>query len=430
MRVLVIGSYGLIGAAVSRELLRRGHAVVGLGRAHRAGAALLPRLTWIGDDLRRLTTTEAWSPHLTGIDAVVNASGVLQTGLGDDVQRTQHDAIAALIEAAEIAGICHFVQISAPGVSPDTDTAFYRSKAEADAALRQSRLSWTILRPGLVIAPDAYGGTRLLRMLAAVPLVQPIMMPEAAIQTVPVDVVAEAAAEAAAGAWPGMEFVLVAEGPETLKSLVLGMRGWLGFAPPRTVIELPGVAGRIVAAGADLAGWLGWRSALRSTAVSVLSSGVLGDGRAWSEASGRPVPCFEETLAARPSTAADRIAARAWLSFPILLLALSGFWIASGTIALWQWKAAIAVLPSNLPGALAGAMVFGGALMDIGLGAAMLVRRFVRPAALASVAVAFAYAVAGAAITPELWADPLGPMIKIVPVMALGLAVAALAEER
>jgi hypothetical protein len=33
-------------------------------------------------------------------------------------------------------------------------------------------------------------------------------------------------------------------------------------------------------------------------------------------------------------------------------------------------------------------------------------------------------------VTPELWADPLGPFVKVFPAMALALAVAALAEER
>jgi hypothetical protein len=39
-------------------------------------------------------------------------------------------------------------------------------------------------------------------------------------------------------------------------------------------------------------------------------------------------------------------------------------------------------------------------------------------------------ALAGAALAPQLWADPLGPFVKIFPAMALALAVAALAEER
>jgi hypothetical protein len=44
--------------------------------------------------------------------------------------------------------------------------------------------------------------------------------------------------------------------------------------------------------------------------------------------------------------------------------------------------------------------------------------------------VSLAYLLLGAVLTPYLWADPLGPLVKIVPGIGLASAVAALAEER
>jgi hypothetical protein len=40
------------------------------------------------------------------------------------------------------------------------------------------------------------------------------------------------------------------------------------------------------------------------------------------------------------------------------------------------------------------------------------------------------YLVAGTALTPALWADPLGPLLKIAPIMALSLAALAIADDR
>jgi uncharacterized protein YbjT (DUF2867 family) len=113
MRILVLGGYGLIGAAVVRRLLAHGHAVTGLGRSAARGRAMLPGATWIGADLQTLTEPDAWRQHVQDIDTVVNASGVLQSGLGNNVARAQQEAIIALIEACEAGAVDVFVQISA-----------------------------------------------------------------------------------------------------------------------------------------------------------------------------------------------------------------------------------------------------------------------------------------------------------------------------
>ena len=89
-----------------------------------------------------------------------------------------------MIAACEAAGISRFVQISAPGATAAASTEFMRSKAAADARLKASSLDWTILRPGLVIGRDAFGGTALIRALAAFPLVVPLIRPCGQIQTI------------------------------------------------------------------------------------------------------------------------------------------------------------------------------------------------------------------------------------------------------
>ena len=44
--------------------------------------------------------------------------------------------------------------------------------------------------------------------------------------------------------------------------------------------------------------------------------------------------------------------------------------------------------------------------------------------------VALAYLGAATLLTPELWADPLGPLVKIIPAVMLPLAVLAMVDER
>ena len=424
MKILVLGGYGLIGLAITKALIAAGHEVTGLGRSLAKGRAAVPAANWIARDLSRMTNTEDWADVLAGMDVVVNAAGVLQDGMNDRVMAVQQDAVQALAAACKPAGVRQIVQISAPGVSESSDTVFYRSKAEGDAAVKASGVNWVIFRPGLVLSPQAYGGTSLLRQLAAVPLVQPVMMADADIRTVHVQDVAAAVVRAVEEGLTQVDADLLSSEPTRLEDLILAIRSWLGFAKPKAVIRAPLFLGAMTARLGDLAGWLGWRPALRTTSLRVLGKGVTGNAATW------PVRGLAESLQALPSTVQERTYARMALLYPFLLLVLSGFWIVSGLIGWWQQAAAMAVFGPEVPAPLAKGFVLGGAVADIAIGAALLVRPFTRPAALAAVLVSLAYLAGSAMLVPHLWADPLGPMIKVFPAIGLSLTVWMLTEAR
>ncbi|MCH9806355.1 MAG: SDR family oxidoreductase [Alphaproteobacteria bacterium] len=432
MRILVLGAYGLIGQAIVRHLRSHGHEVVGIARSPKHGAAHFPEIDWIIGDLNYLTTVRDWSGHLDGINAVVNASGALQSGLKDDLKKVQFTAIAALIEACSQSSSAHrFIQISAPGATPDSRTEFYRTKALADEALRASQLRWTILKPGLVISETAYGGTSLLRMLAAVPVIQPITLPDAQLQTIAANDVASAVVNCIdQPELEQREFDLVSSPPQTLQSIVLQFREWLGAPPPTAVWQVPNVVGRAIGRLADLAGLLGWRSPLRTTALQVLEDGVLGDPDPWRKATGQSFGSLNETLRDMPATRQERVFARTQLVFPILVGTFAAFWMASGAIGLWQLDRAASMISASVGTSTAIALVITGSLADIAIGTALLVKRTFGTACLAALGVSAVYLVMGSILTPGLWADPLGPLVKILPVMAVSLALIAMAQER
>jgi uncharacterized protein YbjT (DUF2867 family) len=431
MRALVLGGYGLIGSEIVRRLRDDGVEVIGFGRSVEKGERLVPGIAWRGADLALLRSEADWFPFLAGIEAVVNASGALQDGAMDNLAAAQDASIRALIAACEQAGVRRFVQISAPGAEEGATTAFMRTKATADAALRRSALTWTIFKPGLVISAYAYGGTALMRMLAAFPLVQPLVHGGAKIQTVAASDVAEAVSVAlTTERLSGQDIDLVERTPRTLRDIIAAMRVWLGFDAAVAVIEAPAFVGAAVARVADMAGWLGWRSPLRTTALKVLANNVLGDADAGERALGRPLKSLEQSLRALPATLQERTAARAQLVFPVLVIALAVFWLASGIVAMLHADAATAVLGGTPAEPFARALVIGGAVLDVTIGAGVCVRAWTRAAAGASIFVASVYLVLGTILTPALWSDPLGPFVKILPAIALGAAVAALAERR
>jgi hypothetical protein len=75
-------------------------------------------------------------------------------------------------------------------------------------------------------------------------------------------------------------------------------------------------------------------------------------------------------------------------------------------------------------------LVIGGAILDLAIGVGLCLRATVRTAALGAALTSTAYLLIGSAVTPESWSDPLGAFVKVIPAIALALAVAALAEER
>ena len=422
MRVLVVGGYGFIGRAVAGTLMHRGHAIVGWGRSATIGRRLLPDAAWIEGDLRHMARAGSWREALTGMDAVVNASGALQDDSGGTLQQVQGQAVIALIDACREAGISRFVQISAVGASPDAATRFMATKAEADAHLRDSDLAWTILRPALVIGRDAYGGTALIRALAALPVTVTVYG-ASPIQCVALADVAGACTDAIEGTSPARRDVVLAAAERLpLRQVIALHRRWLGLAPARLTFDLPPALASPIAWAADLAGWLGWRSPLRSTAIRVMRDGVLAEGE-----SDTALATLTETLAASPSGIQDRIAARLFLLMPLLVLALAGLWIGSGLVGLIDSARAASLIGGS---DAARSLVQACSVLDLLLGVAILVRKWARAAAMLMAVVSAAYLVGGSLLTPDLWLDPLAPLLKILPAFGLSLVAAALLDRR
>ena len=181
----------------------------------------------------------------------------------------------------------------------------------------------------------------------------------------------------------------------------------------------------------DVAGWLGWRSPMRSTALRQIEAGIAGDPAAWIEATGRPPKGLGETLAGLPAGVQERWFAQLFLLKPLIIITLSLFWLASGLIGLVEVEAARSVLVGRGQDAtFASFAVILGALVDIALGTAMAFRRTMPAAAIGMIAVTGFYLAAGTAMTPDLWADPLGPFVKTIPAAMLALIALAIKDGR
>ncbi|MGQ0659612.1 SDR family oxidoreductase [Sphingosinicella sp.] len=430
LRVLLLGATGLIGSAVAARLQADGHEVVGVARRQGPATRRVPVARWIALDMRHATCPEDWTPHLAGIDAVVNCAGVLQDGAGDFVSLVHRDAPAALWRACEAAGVKRVIQMSALGADTGGSTAFLRTKQDGDRLLEASQLDWVILRPSVVVGRPAYGGSALFRALAALPWLP--RFPDAGrLDVVQLDDVAETVVHVLEpGAPSRVKWELA--GPDRLAvSQVIGSyRRWLGW-PPAREIGLPNWLLAIGWKAGDLLSWLGWRPPLRTTARRELARGSTGDNRAWIETTGIQPRSLAAALAAEPSDVQERWFARLYLLKPVLLAVFVAFWLLTGIVSLTAgWDRAVAMMAATGVGRFAAPAVAGGALADLAIAALVAWRPTARLGLLSALALSLGYIIAGSALAPSLWADPLGPLMKILPILALNLACLAILDDR
>ncbi|MCK0101454.1 SDR family oxidoreductase [Pseudohalocynthiibacter sp. F2068] len=427
---IVLGAYGLIGSACLSALKQEGYRVIGVGRSRSAGLRCDPKIGWLERDISKVPV-DTWKDDLKGADIVVNASGALQSGAKDSLSGIHETAVARLVSALEGTATL-LIQISAAGVSDSATTEFFRSKMRGDRMIMQSNLAWIILRPTLVLSIQAYGGTALLRASAAFPMIGVSVFPDAPFQTVFVEDVAQAVVQAAKGEIPtGTVADLTEEETCSFQTVNKMVRGWLGFKPWMFTLSVPAPLLRLTGLCADALGWLGWRPPLRSTALKVLADGIKGDTKIWANAGGLKCRSLVETLDAIPATTQERWFARLYLLLPIAIATLSVFWIISGLVGLAEnQKAQVLLTDRGLSPVFATLSVFGGSIVDIMLGLAVLVRPWARKACYGMVVVSIAYFAAGTLLTPDIWGDPLGPFVKVLPGIMLASFVASILEDR
>lgn len=430
MRILLLGATGLIGSAVAARLAAEDHELVGVTRALGSAARRVPVTRWVELDLRDITGPADWQPHLQGIDAVVNCAGTLQSSLRDSTSAVHVDSAVSLWRACEEADVRRVIHMSAIGVDRGAASEFSRSKALGDIALQNSRLDWVILRPSVVVGRGAYGGSALFRGLAALPVL-PRIPDSGPLDIVQLDDVVETVARLLR---PGTATRVALEltGPDRLdvEQIVSAYRQWLGWRPARTVSAPPFLMTLAWKFG-DAIAWLGWRPPIRTTARREMTRGAIGDGGEWRRATGIEPVSLATALAAEPASVQERWFARLYLLKPVAIGIFAAFWLMTGIVSLTiGWQHAVDVMRMTAAAPIAELAVVGGAVADLAIGTAILVRRTARPALIAALLFSLLYLVLGTVLLPVLWADSLGPMMKVWPILALNLICLAILDER
>ena len=156
IRLAIAGGHGQIALHLERLLAAAGHRSTALIRnpdhaddVRAAGAD--PVIL----DLEKANVDEL-AATLTGHDAVVFAAGAGPSSSRERKATVDRDGAILLADAATLAGIQRYVMISAMSADegdPESDDIFQIylvAKGDADRAVRESGLDWTIVRPGML----------------------------------------------------------------------------------------------------------------------------------------------------------------------------------------------------------------------------------------------------------------------------------------
>jgi uncharacterized protein YbjT (DUF2867 family) len=422
--ILVFGASGLIGRTVTDDLRMRGFHAIGIARHFSAsqgadGSDLeLPLLALEIADLARLIRDHSAA-------TIINCLGVLQDGPGSSTGAVHRDFVARLLEAIKQSGrTVRLIQISIPGDAHEDRTAFATSKRAAEQLIADSGVVYAILRPGFVIAPNAYGGSALIRALAALPFDLPATEARTPFQPVAVEDVAATVAWLAArdsdeAAVRAVTWDLMQPQAITLAGVIEDFRLAYGTAKMRRIV-LPRVLLDLGVKLGDLASLLGWRPPLRSTALAELRRGVTGDPTPWMTATGI-VPKTVAQAIPRSATIQDKWFARLFLLKSLIIASLALFWTASGFIALViSFPSTKAILDSHgFPPWLVAPFAGITSLMDIGVGVLIAARKTAAFGLAAGIVVALGYMAGTALLTPDLWIEPLGALVKTGPAIVL-----------
>lgn len=428
MKVLVTGANGLIGSAICARLVTEGHDIRGVVR-HDAAPGL-HRGESIVLDMSQAIRAGDWLAHLEGVDAVVNCAGSLQRSSRDDPRAVHDRAATALFEACEQAGVCKVIHFSAIGVERDQPSEFSATKLAGDDALAQRDLDWIILRPSVVLGRPVFGASAMFRGLAALPVL-PTMPNTGRLQVVQLDDVVSTVSFFLRPGSPTRLAVDLA-GPDalTMGEVIALYRLWLGW-PPQRSFTLPDWAAGLLYRHGDFAGWLGWRSPMRTNVAREITRGATGDPDRWTTLTGIIPTSLASALTAAPATIQDRWFARLYFIKPAIFVVLPVFWITTGVISLSiGWNIGIDLLDNTAVSALSAPAVVAGAIADMAVGAMIAWRRTSRAGLWGAIAVSVFYAVAGTILRPDLWSEPLGPFLKILPILVLHFAALAILEER
>jgi len=160
MKLAITGGTGFVGRHLINLAVARKHAVRALARSPQPPLAGVEWVDGAIDPARNLDTL------IEGTDAVIHVAGAINAADRAGFVACNIDGTAAVIAAAQRAGVTRFVHVSTLAAREPSLSDYGWSKAEAERRVEASGLDWTIIRPPAVYGPGDREMLELFKMAA------------------------------------------------------------------------------------------------------------------------------------------------------------------------------------------------------------------------------------------------------------------------
>jgi uncharacterized protein YbjT (DUF2867 family) len=234
--ILLTGATGTVGRALLARLTKRGDRVRCLVRdPRRLGVERVRVQIALGD----LADPPSFRHALRGVDCVIHLAASIRDQPRGSIEELTGVATWRMVRAAERAGVGHFVFFSSLEAAPHAPARFFRAKALAERAVRESGLAHTIFAPSVVYSPGDPWLTLLQRMSLA-----PVMALSGAGRAVYQPIWAEDVADCVLAALGRAQDGATGDrhelaGPDTLTHEAMVRIALRSFGRPRPIVHVP-----------------------------------------------------------------------------------------------------------------------------------------------------------------------------------------------
>jgi len=241
--ICIVGGSGFVGRAIARVVCKQGYRVsVACRHPEKARDMQVEGIRLVRADV---VSGHGLDEAIAGADCVINLVGLLfekgrYTFDAAHVHGTEH-----LLAACDRAGVRQYLHMSALGADSGSNSVYARTKATAEARVRQSHMAWTIFRPSIIYgAGDAFFN-RFEQLTQSMPVL-PVIEGNTHFQPVWVEDVAGAFVIAIENRHvQGKTYALAGPRAYSFRKLLEIMLGLLNRK--RLLIPVPGYAARLMA---------------------------------------------------------------------------------------------------------------------------------------------------------------------------------------
>lgn len=427
-KVLITGATGFIGSHIAKALYNRGYRVVACVRDEQLAIRLNPDIDYIKCNFADDSKVEVWLPRLAGVDVIINAVGIITESSSGTFQSVHTDTPKALFDACKLSGVKHVIQISALGVSGESNTSYNNTKKEADDYLLSLGIHAIVLRPSWLYGKNSQS-FELLSAFSALPFIPVVGNGEYKVQPIYIEDFASAVAILVEDNSLDGDVVEVG-GVEkiSIKNIHKLLCEWLGL---KTIhfLKTPEWFVKIFVKLGDYV----FKGPINTASFDMLTrNNITDDNRLWKATKIIPNH-MKYVLSQYPASKQEQLSARLFFAMPLLRYSLAFLWLATAIITGFltpKIEAMQLFFEAKIIGNTANILFYSSLIVDFLLGLSLLFNYRLRFWGIFQIILIIFYTLFISVFSPHWWLHPYGAIIKNIPIIAATIIVIAVSRSR